>query len=146
MRSIHSTTRVDASPEVVWEVLTDLPQYGEWNLFITALHGDLRVGGRLRATFTLPGRKPRTFTPVVTVLEPGRQLTWLGRVAIPKLFDGEHTLAVEPDGAGTTFVHTERFHGLLPPVMRGLLADTHDAFRAMDSTLARRAESIAAQR
>lgn len=143
MKTIHTTTLVDAPPEIVWNVITDLPRYQDWNPFITELAGDLRVGGRLRATFSLAGRKPRTFMPTVTILEPGQQLTWLGRPAIPRMFDAEHTLAVESADSGTAFIHTEHFRGVLPPVMGRLLAATHDAFVAMDSALARRAQALA---
>jgi hypothetical protein len=146
MKTIHSETAIAAPADVVWQVITDLPRCREWNPFITALAGDLRVGGPLRATFTLAGRKPRTFIPTVTALEPDRRLTWLGRLAIPKLFDGEHALAVEPHDGATLFIHTEHFHGVLPPLMGRLLAATHDAFLAMDAALARRAEALAADR
>lgn len=144
MTTIQTTRDIDAPPEVVWQVITDLTRYRDWNPFITSLDGDLRVGGQLRATFSLPGRKPRTFTPTVIVFEPGRQLTWLGRLAIPKLFDGEHSFSIEPRDGRTLFIHTERFRGLLPPLLGRMLAATHDAFVAMDTALARRAETVAA--
>jgi hypothetical protein len=93
---------------------------------------------------SLPGHKPRTLTPTVTEYEPGRLLVWQGRLAVPKLFDGEHTQAVEPSGDGTRFTHGEKFRGLLPPLMGSLLRDTHAAFTAMNGALAERAESLAA--
>lgn len=140
MRSIHTTTTIRAAPDAVWSVVTDLPRYGEWNPFITAIEGELRVGARLRATFSLPGRSPRTFTPVVTAFEPGRRLSWLGRLAVPGLFDGAHTLAVEPSGDGTLFTHGETFRGVLPPLMGRLLAATEHGFAAMNAALTARAE------
>ena len=143
MRTIRTETHIEAPPNLVWQVLTDFARYGEWNPFITALQGELQVGARLRATFVVHGRSPRTFTPRITELEPGRRLVWLGRVGVPKVFDAEHSLAVEPHGDGTRFEHVETFRGVLPPVMGALLADTHRAFIAMDAALALRARSIA---
>jgi hypothetical protein len=139
VKTIRTETVIAAPVDVVWAVITDLPSYGEWNPFITAISGDLEVGRRLRVTFSLPGQRDRTFTPSVTAYEPGRRLTWFGRLFIPKLFDGEHTLAVEPEGDGTRFTHSERFMGLLPPLMGKLLAATHEGFTAMDRALAERA-------
>lgn len=144
MKTIHTTTLIDAPAEVVWNVITDLDHYRDWNPFITELAGDLRVGGRLQATFTLANRKPRTFTPTVTVLEPGRRLTWVGRLAVPRLFDAEHTIAIEPRSGRTELLHTEHFRGLLPLMLGRLLAATHDAFVTMDEALAQRARTIAA--
>jgi hypothetical protein len=141
VKIIETTSHIDAPSEVVWRVITDFDAYPGWNPFITSLEGDLREGARLRATFQLAGRKPRTFRPTVTVVDPGRRLVWVGRLAVPKLFDAEHGFAVRPLDAGTEFVHTELFRGVLPPFLGGILTATHDAFTRMDAALVARAES-----
>jgi hypothetical protein len=145
VRTIETFTDIDAPPEAVWEVITDFPRYSEWNPFITALRGEPELGARLRATFSLAGRQPRTFTPIITILEPHRTLAWRGRLAIPGLFDAEHRLTIEPCRGGTTFSHREDFRGMLVPFARTTLAATHDAFRAMDAALAREAGARAAR-
>jgi hypothetical protein len=143
VKTIETTNFIEAPTDIVWNVITDFDAYASWNPFITELAGEPRLGGRLRATFTLPGRKPRTFTPTVVALEPGRRLSWLGRIAIPKLFDAEHILAVTSRNGGSEFVHTENFRGLLPPLLGRLVAATHEAFVAMDTALKQRAEMMA---
>lgn len=146
MKTIETITRIDAPPEVVWQIIADFDRYPEWNPFITELHGALRRGARLRATFALAGRKPQTFRPRITVLEPGKRLLqWHGRLAIPRLFDADHILAVEPHGTGSRFVHREHFRGVLVALLRKTLAATHDAFAAMDAALAHRAEQTSAR-
>jgi hypothetical protein len=146
VKTIETFTDVNARPEVVWDVITDFTAYGEWNPFITEISGELREGARLRAKFSIAGRKPRTFTPTVRVVDPGRRLAWRGRLAIPRCFDAEHVLAVEPAATGCRFVHREGFTGVLVPFLRSTLAATHDAFVAMDRALAQRAEAIAGAR
>jgi hypothetical protein len=141
VKIIETTSRIDVPPEIVWGVITDFRAYSEWNPFITSLEGDLREGARLRATFQLPDRKPRTFRPTVTVFDPGQRLVWLGRVAVPKLFDAEHGLTVRALDSGTEFVHTERFRGVLPPLLGTILTATREAFNRMDAALIIRAES-----
>ena len=140
MKTIETITDIDAPADVVWQIITDFDRYPDWNPFITELHGSLHEGARLRATFTLAGRKPQTFTPRITILEPGRRLVWCGGLAIPRLFDAEHTLAVEASGPATVFTHREHFRGVLVPMLGKTLTATHDAFIAMDAALARRAE------
>lgn len=142
MRSVLIETPMPAAVELVWDVLTDFPRYGEWNPFITSIEGDLRVGAELRATFELPGRKPRTFTPTVTMLEPGRHLGWLGRLWLPRLVDAEHSLEIVIGESGPVFVHREDFRGLLVPALGGLLRDTHTAFAAMNEALAQRVAAL----
>jgi hypothetical protein len=144
VKTIETTTDIDAPPEVVWEVITDFARYREWNPFITELLGELQQGARLRATFALAGRKPQTFTPTLTDVDPNRRLVWNGRLAVPKLFDAEHIFEVAPHGTGSRLVHREHFRGVLVPLLRSTLTATHDAFTRMDAELAQRAEALAA--
>src|SRR6476619_2560094 len=85
---------------------------------------------------------PDDVSPHRARFEPGRRITWLGRVLIPGLFDGEHTLAVEnlPNGS-TRFVQSETFRGVLVSLMPGILRDTDRGFEAMNLALRDRAES-----
>jgi hypothetical protein len=143
VKTIETTTTINARPEQVWAIITDFARYGAWNPFITALHGEPVAGARLRATFSLAGQKPRTFTPVVTDATPNRRLAWHGQLRLPRLFDADHSLAIEAHGDGCRLVHREEFRGLLVPLVRHTLAATHRAFLAMDAALAERAESQA---
>ncbi|MFD1275463.1 SRPBCC family protein [Streptomyces kaempferi] len=61
---------IDATPEAVWDVLTDFAAYGEWSTF-TSAEGTAHVGSRL--TMRMPGM---TFRPTVTVATPGQELRW----------------------------------------------------------------------
>ncbi|NYS25999.1 hypothetical protein HUK65_13470 [Rhodobacteraceae bacterium 2376] len=51
--------------------------------------------------------------PRVLVAHPGRELRWLGRLGLPRLFDGEHYFRLIPEAGGTWLIQGERFHGLL---------------------------------
>ena len=82
-------------------------------------------------------------TPTVTVNEPGHAFGWLGKLGgVPHLFDGAHRFELEPidGGARTRFVQSERFRGiLLPLVRRSILPATLKGFEAMNLALAERA-------
>jgi hypothetical protein len=136
MKTIETITDIEAPAEIVWSTVTDFARYPDWNPFIIELDGQAEAGSRLRATFALSGRRTRTFTPVVVVLEPGRRLEWRGRLAVPKLFDAHHILSVESRDGGCRFVQREHFRGLLVPMLGQMLAATHDAFGAMGDALA----------
>jgi hypothetical protein len=68
---------------------------------------------------------------------------WLGRFILPGIFDGEHTLAVEPVGEATArFSQRERFSGILTAFSGMLFDRTQTGFEAMNEALKRRCESI----
>jgi hypothetical protein len=68
-------------------------------------------------------------------------LRWLGRLLFPGVFDGEHSLRIEPlDGGGSRFVQSERFSGLLVGLAKGTLAKTEAGFENMNAALKARVE------
>lgn len=136
MKQITRTIDIPATPETVWSVLADTDEYGRWNPFVTRLTGRLAVGERLEVRIAPPGGRAMTFRPRVVAFEPGRLLRWQGRLGVPGVFDGLHELRLEPTAAGTRFVHSETFRGLLVPLFGKTLAATADGFEAMNRALA----------
>lgn len=139
---LHTEILIDAPPTTVWEILTDFAFYPDWNPFVTSAVGTLTVGERLVIRLAPPGGKPVTFKPMVTEVDAGRSFEWLGRLVLPGLFDGRHRFELLPNGDGTRLLQTERFAGVLVPLMRRSL-DTHTraGFEAMNTALKARAEA-----
>jgi hypothetical protein len=139
---LHTEILIDAPPATVWAVLTDFADYPDWNPFLTSSMGTLAVGERLVIRLAPPGGKRVTFKPTVTEVDSGRSFEWLGRLVLPGVFDGRHRFALLPEGDGTRLLQTERFAGVLVPLMRRSL-DTHTraGFEAMNHALKARAEA-----
>lgn len=146
MRTLSSTIDIQASPSVVWGVLTDQAAFPGWNPFVQRFAGELALGARLEVQIAPPGRRGMTFRPTVTALEPQRRLEWLGRFLLPGVFDGRHSfeLVALPDG-GTRLIQSETFSGLLVRASGGMLDSTLDGFEAMNAAVKQRAESVAAE-
>jgi hypothetical protein len=141
MRELREAIEIRATPTRVWEILTDFPAYPEWNPFITSIAGELTSGSTLEVRIAPPGATPRTFKPRVLVVESGRELRWLGRLLVAGVFDGEHSLRIEPsDDSRVHFVQAERFRGVLVPLFGSTLEKTARGFTAMNEALKRRAE------
>jgi hypothetical protein len=141
MKRIETQVDLPAVPSVVWDHLADVASMGSWNPFITSLAGVLAVGERLRVRIAPVGGRPMTFTPRVTVVEPGQRLEWLGTMGIPGLFDGRHSFTLTPVGnSGTRLVQAEEFSGALVPFAGKLLGKTEAGFRAMNAALLARLE------
>lgn len=141
---ISTEIEIDASPEVVWDVLIDLASYPEWNPFVVSSEGTPAVGERLTNRLQPPGGRAVTFRPTVTVVEPTRTFEWLGRPRIAGVFDGRHRFDIEPTATGSRLVHGEQFSGLMVRVLKKSLdTQTVDGFDLMNVALKERAEQRA---
>ncbi|MFF4330139.1 SRPBCC family protein [Streptomyces sp. NPDC048387] len=144
-RNITTEIIIDATPEEVWKVLTDLPRYCVWNPFIQQAEGVIAPGEQLRLTMYTPSGKRTVFRPRVGVCVPAAELRWTGHFLVRGLFDGERFLRLSEGPRRTTrLVHGERFRGLLVPFAGGLPAGTARSFAAMNEALRTRVEAARA--
>jgi hypothetical protein len=145
VRELRREIEIDAPPEGVWAVVTDFAAYPDWNPFIRRISGELREGARLEVRIEPPGARATTFKPTVRSVAANRELRWLGRLLVPGLFDGEHSLRIEPlEGGRSRFVQSERFSGFLVGLVKGTLAKTEAGFEQINTALKARAEQASA--
>jgi hypothetical protein len=141
---IHHEIEIDAPPAAVWAVLADVDEYSDWNPFIRRLDGELRVGERLEVEIAPPGGRAMTLKPTVLVAKPGRELTWLGRLLVRGIVDGEHSFRIEDlPGGRSRLVQSERFSGILVGFVGKTLRKTEAGFAEMNAALKARAEARA---
>jgi len=139
---LHTDIDIEAPPETVWDVLTDLAGYADWNPFIVAAAGSVDVGARLTNRLQPPGGRAMTIKPTVTVADEGSTFEWLGRLGLPGVFDGRHRFELHPTATGTRLVHNESFSGLLVrPLRSSLDTETRAGFVAMNTALRETAEA-----
>ncbi len=142
-QSLQTEIDIQASPDTVWATLTNFKEYPNWNPFIKHLSGELIVGAELSATLQAPGGKPMNFTPTIMTVDTGKEFRWLGKLFLPKIFDGEHYFIIEekPDGS-SRLIQGENFGGTLVHLIWPFIAkDTKFGFNLMNQALKNRAES-----
>jgi hypothetical protein len=141
-KQLRTQIDIHATPERVWQVLTDFDAYPQWNPFIVHASGRPAEGERLTVRMQPEGGRAMTFRPTVREVLPQRRLRWLGRLFLPGIFDGEHSFTIEPlDGDRVRLVQEEQFRGVLVPLLaRSLDRRTLPAFERMNAALKRRAE------
>ena len=139
---LHAETSIQASPQRVWEVLTNFAAYHEWNPYIPQINGSVEAGSRLDVQLQPPGARGMRMRPTVLAATPSQELRWLGHLGILGLFDGEHRFRIDYLGPDRVrFVQEERFTGLLAPiVLRFIERGTRQGFESMNQALKSRAE------
>jgi hypothetical protein len=143
----HLTTFVDieATPERVWQVLTDLAAYAEWNPFIPRAEGTFAVGSRpvLRLLPVNALVRP-TLRPTVLEVVPLQRLRMtsrMDRLGLPRLLDVEHTITLTPQDGGVRLWQDSHFRGLLVPLtIESLNRRRLASFTAMNTALKDRCE------
>lgn len=139
---VSSGIAIDAPAATVWSILVDLPRYPEWNPFIRRAWGSLDVGGTVHVRVSPPSKLPLRFAAEILHRDEDRELHWRGTMGGAWLGSGDHRFVIEPIGdRRVRFTQTERFEGLLPRLVRPLLArEARAGFDAMNRALAARAE------
>lgn len=136
-KEIKTQILIEATPERVWEVLTDFKRYPNWNPFIKSLQGKVKEGEKIIVRLEPPGAKGMTFKPEVLAFNTNKEFKWIGHLFFPGLFDGEHRFELIDNGNGTTtFIQAEKFKGILVRMLSKMLdGSTLNGFKAMNERL-----------
>ncbi|MCB8925601.1 MAG: SRPBCC domain-containing protein [Ardenticatenaceae bacterium] len=139
MKEFSASTNIAASPETIWNLLTDANSYPEWDPGMIRLEGTIAPGEKVTAYTKLSPNQ--AFPVTVTHFVPNKTMTWTGGMPLG-LFKGERTFTLEPQADGTTqFTTREQFSGLLLPIFGRTIPDLSESFQNFAAGLKKRAES-----
>lgn len=145
MPTYQSQFEIRATATQVWQVLTALDRYSEWNPQIPQASGTVGVGSRIALRLALPGKSPMDLVATFEDVQPGALLTWRGHLLAPWFFEGYRRFEIRPAGDGAVSVtHVEDVHGLFAPVF-GLLMGraVQQSHTALNEALRARAQGAA---
>ena len=138
--SFADEIHIDASPQRVYEVVSDVTRTGEWSVFTVRCEWDPGEGPAVGAHFTghnsRPGRDWDTRSEVVAA-EPGREFAWEVNGGLVRW-----GYEMAPAGEGTALTHRWEFRPEGREVVRekfgpdGVTLRTEDARASIPRTLA----------
>ena len=138
MKFYEATQVIHASPETVWEVLSDGPGYVGWDSGIVKFEGTIGLGNKVKLYSEVsPGR---AFPLEVTVVEPASRLVFTGGMPLG-LFKGVRTYSLTPEGSGTKFHMREEYSGPLLNIMWRSMPDLQPSFDKFAAGLKTRVEN-----
>ena len=129
-------TRIAATPEQVWAVLTDCPAYPTWNTTVVKLEGTCALGGEIHLVVT--DAKDRTFDLKVSTFDAPKKMVWEDGGA---MFLGVRNFTLTPDGDGTRFAMSETLSGAMLGMIEGKLPDFTKSFETFAADLKAKVES-----
>jgi hypothetical protein len=138
MKAFAVKTSIRATPERIWELLTDAAGYTRWNSTVEKIEGDIARNARIKVHAKIsPGR---TFPVMVTAFEPGRRMVWTGGMPLG-LFKGERVFTLTPGAAdGVEFSMREEYTGLMAGLIGRSIPDLQPAFDEFAADLKKAAE------
>jgi len=141
MKEIYTEIEIYAPARVVWDILTDFDNFPKWNPFIKEISGNPQEGSQIEVFIKPPNSNRMKFKPEILEYKSEEELRWLGKLLIPGLFDGEHSLSITAKTENKVlFIQKEKFSGLFVPFFSGTLNDTESGFKLMNEALKREAE------
>jgi len=140
-KAIKTEIVINAPADKVWNILTNLSGYSDWNPFIVESHGAIQTKSRIRNVMK-NGDKTITFKPVIQRVEPPFYFDWVGRLFVPGIFDGHHYFQIEPiTDNQVKLIHGEHFSGILAgPILKKIGSETAQNFIRMNQALREEAE------
>jgi hypothetical protein len=138
MKAFAAKTTIRATPERIWNLLTDAAGYTRWNNTVDKVTGKIAPGERVTVHPKInPGR---AFPLKVTEFEAPRKMVWTGGMPFG-LFKGARRFTLTPRQNGDVeFSMREEYTGLLAPLIGRSIPDLQPAFDEFASDLKQAAE------
>lgn len=137
-KSVHHEISIKASPEKVWEVLTDTDQYESWNPVMELLEGEVKEGNKVKYKFTQSADNSYDIASNVKEVTPNTLLNQGG--GIPMVLTFNHKYILEPEGNGTKLTIHEDYSGI--GVNFWNPDPVQDAYERLNKAIKQRAESL----
>lgn len=141
---IDRTIEVNAPATAVWEVITDLPRYGEWNPFCLSARSTLKPGETIEMTVQLTS-KPQKVVEWIKEFEQGRRFAYSMKPIPLGALSSLRSHDVEPLGSGRARYRSYfELKGWMMPLVRALYSrNLKQGFSGMTEAVGRRAEQLA---
>jgi len=134
---------INAPAELVWDVLVDFENYGEWNSFCPSVKGEPVIGSPVDMQVDL-GNGLQRQVEYVTRVEPGRSITWSMENRPGDPIHADRTQCVIPiDASSCRYTSIDEFSGEFVPQMMELMGEAMErGFNACAAGLKQRAETL----
>ena len=139
MKFYEARSNIKASPQKVWQVLTDGEKYPTWDSGIERFEGKIAPGATVKLFVKVnPGR---AFPLKVTELASDRRMVFSGGMPLG-LFKGVRTYTLDADTTGGTDFHMrEEYTGPLLGMMWKSIPDLGPSFQQFADGLKKKAET-----
>lgn len=143
MAVVSAEIEIAAPSERVWEILTDLERYPDWNPFTQKVESTLELGAEVHLYTRLRSERLVHRVEYVTAHVPGERICWGMTMGARIVLAAERRQILTPlDAARTRYLSDDRISGMLTPIVMAFWgAAMQRGFDAVAAALKKRAES-----
>lgn len=137
------TITINAPVELVWQVIVDFENYGEWNEFCPSIKGELKMGEPLEMQVDL-GSGLQAQVESITCIEPGRKIVWSMENKPEDPIHADRAQILTPvDAHSCTYISVDEFGGeMCGPMIDAMGKAVEDGFNLCARNLKARAEVL----
>lgn len=117
MQEVKTEIEIAAPAATVWNILTDINRWSEWNPIVNRASGDAILGATLDISMCgKDGKDGPNYTPRIISLEEAKSFHWQAKIVAGFIFTNDKIIELEDIESGTRLVHKELFEGILAPL------------------------------
>ncbi len=109
-KSVHHEITINAAPEKVWDILTNMDEYPNWNPVMKLLEGEVQEGNKVKYKFTQDEKSISEIDAIVVQVIPNKLLNQKG--GIPLILTFNHRYVLESTGNLTKVIIHEDYKGI----------------------------------
>jgi len=136
MLAFEASIVINAPAEAIWDVLTDVKNFPEWEPNVTKVEGQAGLGQKITVHTKF---SERAFPVTVSEFIPNSRMVWSSGMPLG-LFKGARTFTLTPNNGGIEVKTREEFSGILLPLFKGQIGDLQPTFDAFAQALKAKVE------
>ncbi|MEP3196293.1 MAG: SRPBCC domain-containing protein [Lentilitoribacter sp.] len=125
LMEIESEIEIAAPLDKVWQVVTDIEKWSDFNSVINASTGIVSLGSA--HTVTMRGENPGEVGPQyaskIISFDEGKSYRWRAVMGAGIIFTNDKVFELQATDDGTLLKHTEVFNGMMLPLMKGFMQE-----------------------
>lgn len=121
MQTIQTEIEIQAPPEKVWSIITDIDNWHVWNPTVNASSGNAALGESVSITMMSKeeGKDGPKYSPKIIQMDEPKYFQWRAHMMAGFVFTNDKIIELEATETGTKVTHKETFKGLMAAMMKG---------------------------
>jgi len=143
---LRSEVEIAAPAHVVWEVLTNLGAYREWNPYIVEAEGEVREDAVIVTTISTPGSNEQKVRRRILKLQTNAELRWTATQLVRALAYAAQFFVLPPVENNRVRLRIgENISGIFAPRTPSELSRLSHGLNLLNQAIKRRAEALNAK-